>query len=137
MASVTVAQRGALGYGDNHVFRRLKTCFTRIECEAGFQPAGLCDPPNPRALPEATVNKAHGLNIQIPPFRFYCRSLHPLQWLDAEQFESGVECDQCAVAEQQAAGADVGFIDRNFLGVVKATELAGQFIKIGAEQVRT
>lgn len=33
--------------------------------EAGLQPAGLCDRPNPRALPEATVNEAHGLTIEI------------------------------------------------------------------------
>lgn len=62
-ASVTVAQRDALGFMVNCEIRRLKVCFTGAYVKQAFSLRGVWGAPIPRALPEATVNKALGLTI--------------------------------------------------------------------------
>ena len=54
----------------------------------------------------------------------------------AEELQPGLEQQQRAVAEDEAAGPHGRVVHRDLVGVVEGAELAREFVEIGAEEVR-
>src|SRR5262245_9103183 len=53
-------------------------------------------------------------------------ALHPCQRAEAEEVQAGFEENERARAEEEAAGADGGIVDEDFIGVVERAVVAGE-----------